>query len=358
MATHKNVQMLDFSTVTIKEIVIHRVGNKHNEEDFFISQSSLPLTDELESLMLDYFVKPFTHTLDANQFTHEVDLSYNELNGISKDFFQSPDSLYINSVKVLKHLHEQSNHPHIKSGDLFVVRFDDILYEDKMVSALGIFKSENKTSFLQINQDHSNLEINEQKGIDIKKLDKGCFVIDTDQEDGFRVFQVDSNNYDTEYWLNDFLSITPTQNEYLHTKEYVNLCKGFAKEVVQATENKTEEINFLNKSVKYLEQNDEVDIELFKDEVLTDETKKKEFDQYKSMYENQHSVVIPDAFSISTPVVQKQKKKIKNEIKLDTNIQIKIAVNDADSTHKFIEQGYDHEKEMHFYKVYYNNELN
>ena len=76
------------------------------------------------------------------------------------------------------------------------------------------------------------------------------------------------------------------------------------------------------------------------------------------LLKNKHSVVIPDAFSISTPVVQKQKKTIKNEIKLDTNIQIKIAVNDADSTHKFIEQGYDHEKEMHFYKVYYNNELN
>jgi len=350
--------MLDFSTVAIKEIAIHRVGNKHNEEDFFISKASHPLTEDLESMMLDYFVKPFTNTLDANQFTHEVDLSYNELNGISKDFFQNPDSLYINSVKILKHLHEQSNHPHIKSGDVFVVRFEDILYEDKMVSALGIFKSENKTSFLKIDQDQSNLELKEQKGIDIKKLDKGCFIINTDQEDGFRVFQVDSNNYDTEYWLKEFLSITPTQNEYFHTKEYVNMVKGFAKEVVQATENKTEEINFLNKSVKYLEQNEEVDLALFKDEVLVDETKKKEFDQYKSMYENEHSVAIPDSFTVSAPVVQKQKKKIKNEIKLDTNITIKIAVNNTESTHKFVEQGYDHEKEMHFYKVYYNNELN
>lgn len=350
--------MLDFSTVTIKEIVIHRVGNKHNEEDFFISSEPTVLTSELENLMLDYFVKPFTHTLDANQFTHEVALSYNELNGISKDFFQNPDSLYINSVKILKHLHEQSNHPHIKSGDLFVVQFDDILFEDKMVSALGIFKSENKTSFVQINQDTTSLELKEQKGIDIKKLDKGCFILNTEQEDGFRVFQVDSNNYDTEYWLNEFLSITPTQNEYFHTKEYVNLCKGFAKEVVQPTENKTEEIAFLHKSVQYLEQNEEVDLVTFKDEVLVDDTQKKEFDQYKSMYENEHNVAIPDSFSVSTPVVQKQKKQIKNEIKLDTNIQIKVAVNSSDSVNKFIEQGYDHEKEMHFYKVYFNNELN
>lgn len=349
--------MLDFSTVDIKELVIHRVGNKHNEEDFFISQSPFELTDGLSLMILDYFVKPFMNLQESNQFTHEIDLSYNELNGICKDIFENPDSLYINSVKVLKHLHEQSQHPHIKTGDLFVAYFDDILYQDKMVSAIGIFKSENKTSFLQIGQEDSNLELLEQKGIDIKKLDKGCFIFNTNEDNGFSVFSVDSNNYDTEYWLNEFLGIRPTEDEIFHTKEYVNLCKGFANEVIQSTENKTEEINFLNKSVKYLERNENIDIEEFKDEVLVDEEKKQEFDQYKSMYESQHSVAIPDAFPISLPVVEKQKKKIKNEIKLDTNIQIKIAVNNPDSTHKFIEQGYDHEKEMNFYKVYYNNEV-
>lgn len=350
--------MLDFSTVLLKELAIHRVGNKHNEEDFFISPSAYQFSDDLEGLILDYFVRPFMNSQDANQFSHEVDLSFNELNGISKDIFSNPDSLYINSVKILKHLHEQSNHPHIKSGDVFVAYFEDILYRDKMVSAIGIFKSENKTSFLEINQDNAGLALNEKQGIDIKKLDKGCFIINSDDEDGFRVFSVDSNRYDTEYWLNHFLGIKPAQDEYYHTKEYVNMCKGFAKEVIQTNDNRTEEISFLNKSVKYLEQNENIDIEDFKEEVLVSEESKKEFDQYKTMYEDQYSVAIPDAFVVSKPVVEKQKKTIKNLIKLDTNIQIKIAVNNAESTHKFVEQGYDHEKEMHFYKVYYNHEVN
>ncbi len=349
--------MLDFSTVLINELAIHRVGNKHNEEDFFISQSSFPLNDGLELMMLDYFVKPFMKLQDSNQFTHEIELSYNELNGISKDIFANPSSLYINSVKILKHLHEQSQHPHIKTGDLFIAHFSDILYQDKMVDAIGIFKSENKTSFLKIDQEATNLEVLEQQGIDIKKLDKGCFIFNTEEEDGFRVFQVDSNNYDTEYWLREFLGITPIQDEVFHTKEYVNLCKDFAKEVVQVTDSKTEEINFLNKSLKYLERNENIDVEDFKESVLDSEEKKQEFDQYKSMYENQNSVAIPDAFTVSLPVIEKQKKKIKNEIKLDTNIQIKIGVNNPDSIEKFIEQGYDHEKGMSFYKVYFNNEL-
>ena len=308
--------MLDFSTVLINELVIHRVGNKHNEEDFFISESSFPLTEGLSLMMLDYFIKPFMKIQDSNQFAHEIDLNYNELNGISKEIFQNPTSLYINSVKILQHLHEQSQHPHIKTGDLFVAHFSDILYQDKMVDAIGIFKSENKTSFLQVGQDNANLEVKEKQGIDIKKLDK--------------VF---------------------------HTKEYVNLCKDFAKEVVQATESKTDEIEFMNKSIKYLERNDNVDLEDFKEFVLDNEEKKQEFDQYKSMYETQNSVAIPDAFTVSMPVVEKQKKSIKNEIKLDTNIQIKIGVNNPDSIDRFIEKGYDHEKDMSFYKIYYNNEL-
>ena len=349
--------MLDFSTVLINELVIHRVGNKHNEEDFFISKSPFPLTEGLSLMILDYFVKPFMKVQDSNQFTHEIDINYNELNGISKDLFADPGSLYINSVKILKHLHEQSQHPHIKTGDVFVAHFSDILYQDKMVDAIGIFKSENKTSFLQVSQDNLELEIQEKQGIDIKKLDKGCFIFNLEEEDGYRVVQVDSNNYDTEYWLNEFLGIKPIKDEVFHTKEYVNLCKDFAKEVVQATESKTDEIEFLNKSIKYLERNEDVDVADFKESVLDTEEKKQEFDQYKSMYEDKHSVAIPDSFAISTPVIEKQKKQIKNEIKLDTNIQIKIGVNNPDSIERFIEKGYDHEKDMSFYKVYYNNEL-
>ena len=349
--------MLDFSTVLINELVIHRVGNKHNEEDFFISKSPFPLTEGLSLMILDYFVKPFMKVQDSNQFTHEIDINYNELNGISKDLFADPGSLYINSVKILKHLHEQSQHPHIKTGDVFVAHFSDILYQDKMVEAIGIFKSENKTSFLQVSQDNLDLEITEKQGIDIKKLDKGCFIFNLEEEDGYRVVQVDSNNYDTEYWINEFLGIKPIKDEVFHTKEYVNLCKDFAKEVVQATESKTDEIEFLNKSIKYLERNEDVDVSDFKESVLDTEEKKQEFDQYKSMYEDKHSVAIPDSFAISTPVVEKQKKQIKNEIKLDTNIQIKIGVNNPDSIDRFVEKGYDHEKDMSFYKVYYNNEL-
>ena len=53
---------------------------------------------------------------------------------------------------------------------------------------------------------------------------------------------------------------------------------------------------------------------------------------------------------------KQEKKKIKNIIELDTNIQIKMNFTDANSSDKFLERGYDAEKDMYFYKVYFNRE--
>jgi len=61
-------------------------------------------------------------------------------------------------------------------------------------------------------------------------------------------------------------------------------------------------------------------------------------------------------FAISDVVVKKQKTKMKTEIKLDTNIQIKLDIDAPETYTENIEQGYDEDKKMKFYKVYYNEE--
>ena len=71
----------------------------------------------------------------------------------------------------------------------------------------------------------------------------------------------------------------------------------------------------------------------------------------------EHELTFADAFDISKPILQKEKRKIKNYIKLDTNIQIKLDFNNPESSQRFIEQGYDEERGMNFYKVYFNKEL-
>jgi hypothetical protein len=55
-------------------------------------------------------------------------------------------------------------------------------------------------------------------------------------------------------------------------------------------------------------------------------------------------------------VLKKEKSKLKTEIKLDTNISIKLDVDAPEAASEYLERGYDEEKKMKYYKVYFNEE--
>ena len=50
------------------------------------------------------------------------------------------------------------------------------------------------------------------------------------------------------------------------------------------------------------------------------------------------------------------RKSIKNVINLDTHIQIKMDFINPESAEKFVEKGWDEEKQMYYYLVYFNKE--
>jgi len=95
----------------------------------------------------------------------------------------------------------------------------------------------------------------------------------------------------------------------------------------------------------------------FKQTIFEDEVLKEEFANFKTEYENDHGIVMSETFDISPVVLKKQKQQIKNFIKLDTNIQIKLDFRNPDSSKQFLEKGFDEEKDMYYYKVYFNEEL-
>ena len=99
---------------------------------------------------------------------------------------------------------DQSNHPHIKSGEVYITYLTGILLDNKKVDAIGIFKSEMKHDFLQFEETESNLNLVIQQGINISKLDKGCLIFNVGKEDGYKVLSIDSNRYDAKYWLDNF----------------------------------------------------------------------------------------------------------------------------------------------------------
>lgn len=349
--------MLNLYNTQIESLSIHRVGNKSRNEGFFLSKDPLEMNDELAALLKEYFLKPFRDKEENfYQFTHEVDLEFHELYNATNDVFNNPSKTHEQSKKIAKILFEQSEHPHIKSGELYVVYFENILMDNERRDALGIFKSELKHEFLQFKEENENLEAILRQGVNLNKLDKGALIFNTNKEEGFKLLSIDSNRYDTKYWRDQFLGIDLFHDENLYTKEYLRFCKDFAKDVVLPAEDKQQEVMFMNRAVNHFAKNDDFKEDEFVDEVIDNPDLRPEFENYKTERAPNYKIDDLTEFPVSNTAVTAARKKIKSVINLDTNMQIKLDFVNPESAEKFIEKGWDPDREMYYYLVYFNKE--
>jgi len=113
--------MINLYSTQIESISLHRVGNKNKGEGAFLSAEPFALNDETTGLLKEYFFKPFREK-EENYFklSNDVDVEFNEIYKIVSEIFTDPSSCHLNSKKIASHLFEQSNHPHIKSGEVYV----------------------------------------------------------------------------------------------------------------------------------------------------------------------------------------------------------------------------------------------
>lgn len=349
--------MLNLHPAQIESLSLHRVGNKSRNENLFLSEEPYHIDDELHALLKEYFLKPFREKEENYfQFIHEVDLEFHELYELVKAIFNNPLSAHENSLKIARRLYEQSQHPHIKSGEVYVVYFDNVLVDNQRTDALGIFKSELKNDFLQFEEKGSNLKMLLKQGVNLNKLDKGALIFNVNKEEGYKVLSIDSNRYDTKYWLEDFLGVDVLADENFNTKSYLKFCQNFAKDVVLPAEDKQQEVLFMNRAVNHFAKNDEFEESKFLNEVIDNPDLIPEFKHYKAERAPKYKIEDLTQFPVSNTAVSAARKKIKNTINLDTNIQIKLDFVNPESAERFIEKGWDPEREMYYYLVYFNKE--
>ena len=349
--------MLNLYSAQIESISLHRVGNKSKNESAFLSAEPFSLNDEMAGLLKEYFFKPFREKEENYfRFFNDVDLEFNEVYKSVAELFLDHRTAHQASKKITTHLFEQSNHPHIKSGEVYVVHFSDMVIDNKKTDAVGIFKSELKHDFLQFQEKEQNLEILIRQGININKLDKGCIIFNMEKEEGFKVLSVDSNRYDAKYWLENFLGIVPLTDENFYTKNYLKFCQNFAKDVVLPAEDKQQEVLFMNRAVNHFAKNDAFEETSFLNEVMENPELIPEFKHYKVEKGPKYSIEDVSNFDIANKAVSDARKKIKNVINLDTNIQIKMDFINPESAQKFVEKGWDEERQMYYYLVYFNKE--
>jgi hypothetical protein len=347
--------MPDFTEVNLKKMAVHFVGNSLQEEGMKLSKKVFePKDGIITDILKKYFLSHFKGELFYN-FSHESDLQLNDLYNICSALFNDPDSLFLQSVKVSEKLYSASNHHLIKGGDFYTVYFENIILQGETTDAIGFFKSENKETYMKVFHCDDCVEIESDEGININKLDKGCLVFNLDKEKGFRLCIVDNNNKSQEayYWKNNFLNVKPHQNSFFHTENYLHLCKDFCKDVLeeQFDVNKADQIEILNRSVNYFSKKDTFNIREFEEEVMTQPEIIDAFQDYKEEYSKRFDVPAFDEFDISHNAVKYNKKFFRSVIKLDKNFHVYVHGN-----RDYIEKGYDEERGMNYYRLFFMNE--
>jgi hypothetical protein len=235
------------------------------------------------------------------------------------------------------------------------VYFKDLVINGSNVDAVGLFKSENKDTFLKIFTTGSDIGIESEQGININKLDKGCLIFNTDNENGYVVAVIDNTNKGTDahYWVDDFLRVQQRKDEYYNTENVISLYQSFvSKELPRQFEvSKADQADLINKSVKYFKEKDTFDIEEFENEIIAQPAVIDSFNAYKTEYLRERDLELSDSFTISESAVKKHTRGLKSVIKLDKNFHIYVH-----GDRQCIKRGFDEATGMHYYQLFFNEE--
>jgi len=350
---------MNFSKSKIKHLIIHEIGNKLRDEKVFLSETVQDINEDLENTLLTYFLKSFLIKKDLFKFHHNSNINLNEIYTYSKSIFDTSDkdSFIKISQDIAKHLYEYTLHPKITKGELIIVQISNVDIDNNDIDLIGIFKSDNKETFLKLLRENRNIKIKNDLGINISKLDKGCLVLNTNEDTGYTVLNIDNHSQSTDYWTNKFLNLKTIDDNSHKTREILKLCKGFSNEILSTKYNKEIEFNFNNDFINYFEDNSHYDIRTFKENIFNNEKIEKDFFEYKESNQNFFEVDLDDKFELIQRDIHKEKNKIKNVIKLDTKLELKVLLDKENGT-KNLEKGFDEEKGMFFYKIYFNEEIN
>ncbi len=329
------------------KIIAHKVGNKVLGETLQL-YPELVLDENTIELLQNYFLGSFK-TEETFQFYSDSYLSNNPIFNASEGIFNDQSIFDEWSKDIAKHLFEAAENPRVQGGELFVVFFPKL--DETDFDKVGIFKTEKRESFLKIhpNSEYRSLDLEQDKGISLAKIDKAALIYNNDKENGYILSVVDNNkNGDMYYWFEDFLKVKQRQDDYFHTQETLSVFKTYIKDQLptEFEVSTVDQADFMNKSLTFFKEKEEFKFEEFTAEVLEDKAVIESFEIFKSCYEQDMQISISEDFPISAAAVKKQQSKFKSIIKLDTNFHIYIH-----GDRNKIEDGQDEKGK--FYKLYF-----
>jgi hypothetical protein len=347
--------MTGIDSVQLQQVIVHKVGNPSRGEDLKLSANPLTLNDDIvKGLLTRYFLSAFNEN-ESYRFTHLSDVQMNEVYAFVRKIFEDRETFVQQSVLLAQYLYSKSTHVKVKEGELYVVLFDEVPFENDFIRAVGIFKSETKETFLKVFQHGQSWEVIQEEGVNINKLDKGCLIFNTNTNEGYKVCVVDATNKqnDAQYWVTDFLQVEPYADSYHHTDKVLSLCKNFiTNEYAEKFEvSKSDQIDMLNRSMEYFKSKEQFNLQEFTTEVIHHQEVADTFMDYKKNFESSRNFEIEDEFAIHVSAVKKQQRAFKTVLKLDKNFHVYIH-----GRRDLIEKGVDEMSGKKFYKLYFDEE--
>jgi hypothetical protein len=346
--------MMTCDDAQIKKMVLHKIGNKTNSEPLGLSKAPFMLHPDISGLLMKYFLTPFKSNLYYT-FHRETNMEMNKMYVFCREIFKNIDNLFEQSCNIAHHLYETSTHPNIKSGELYITYLENCWLDGEVVDAVGIFKSESKETYLKVYPQGEGFEIESDSGININKLDKGCIVFNKDEDKGYIVSVVDtiSRGNEAVFWIDDFLRIRQRKDSYFNTEHAIDMCRGFVNEYLptEFEMSKADQAELLAKSAEYFKDHNNFNIDDFRNTAFEQPELQNAFNNYKNNYEEEMDMEFEPNFTVNDEAYRKSQRFFKSILKLDKNFTVYIH-----GKRDRMEQGLDEERNLKYYKFYYEEE--
>ncbi len=328
-------------SIKVKEIkmaTIQVVGNKTRGEGLS-GASVLADVTASEVFLKQLIEKSFTMD-DLKCFSYIESVELNPVYQFVSKIFDDGSAFLKQSVNIATFLYDQSIHPNIRSGELYVLLLD-CEYKKETVGAIAILKSERKDPFLATDNDGREISVRTIYGTGLKGLDKGCLVLNIDREKGYVVGTVDNTNNgnDAQYWTDSFLHVSDCDDDYHQTVKLMDMCKGFVKQ-----QEELEGAIIAKKTVDAFAAGEMIRIDALADMICQNEEQRKAFENYRQSYEAEHGDFAEEVGVVKKASLRKPVTKL-TTLKLGADFEVKVLSPEAR-----IEQGED--KNGKWWKLY------
>lgn len=335
----------------LKEAFIDKIICHHYSQDTYrcLLNNACMSVENLDATVLrDFFIKPFSTQKGEYSFSHPVSLDYNIVFKSALALLENGDFVKC-SQDIFRHLQSVSTLPTIKDGDIFVAKVEDIIMDNSYYEGLGIFKIESKSDFIETFVDSKgNMQFSVKSGFPSNRIDKACLIVFSSEKP---VCYLIDRSKDTKFWRQDFLGVVPRATSYSQSRSTMQMFKSFIEEQLPDVSKitKADQINLINKCSELMKKTDVLKIDETARSLFKDEETANLFAEYRKVFEQREELTLKDSFGVDKKAVTVLKSS--RRIRLDDTAEIHLM-----KTGNFLERGFDDEKGMYYYKLYFSKE--